>query len=225
MGTPIIRMQQIQKRYGRDRLEVHALKGVNLTITAGEFVAITGPSGSGKTTLVSLIGCLDLPDGGAYYLNGQDVTMLNRDTLAQVRNQTVGFVFQSFNLLPRTSALENVETPMIYAGVGKRERRQRALKLLKTFGLADRLDYLPNQLSGGQQQRVAIARALANDPKILLTDEPTGNLDSATGAEVMDILERLNRKENVTVIVITHEPEVAARAQRKLNLLDGILEA
>jgi putative ABC transport system ATP-binding protein len=218
-------MQQIQKRYGRNRLEVHALKGVNLTITAGEFVAITGPSGSGKTTLVNLIGCLDLPDGGAYYLNGQDVTMLNRDTLAQVRNRTVGFVFQSFNLLPRTSALENVETPMIYAGVGKRERRQRALKLLKTFGLADRLDHLPNQLSGGQQQRVAIARALANDPKILLTDEPTGNLDTTTGAEVMDILERLNRKENVTVIVITHEPEVAARAQRKLNLLDGILEA
>jgi putative ABC transport system ATP-binding protein len=218
-------MQQVQKRYGHNRVEVHALKRVNLTITAGEFVAIMGPSGSGKTTLVSLIGCLDLPDGGTYYLNDRDVTMLGRDALARVRNETVGFVFQNFNLLPRTNALENVETPMIYAGVGKRERRHRALTLLETLGLADRLDHLPNQLSGGQQQRVAIARALANDPKILLADEPTGNLDTATGVEVMDILERLNRKENVTVIVITHESEVAARAQRKLNLLDGILEA
>jgi putative ABC transport system ATP-binding protein len=218
-------MQGVQKRYGRNGVEVHALKGVSLTVTAGEFVAIMGPSGSGKTTLVNLIGCLDQPDGGTYYLNGRDVTALSRDALARVRNETVGFVFQSFNLLPRTSALENVETPMIYAGIGKRERRRRALTLLETLGLADRLDHLPNQLSGGQQQRVAIARALANHPKILLADEPTGNLDTATGVEVMDILERLNRKANVTVIVITHEPEVAARAQRRLNLQDGILEA
>lgn len=218
-------MQHVQKRYGRNGVEIHALKGVNLTITAGEFVAITGPSGSGKTTLVSLIGCLDLPDDGTYYLNDQDVTVLSRDALARVRNEAVGFVFQNFNLLPRTSALENVETPMIYAGIGKRERRHRALTLLETLGLTDRIDHLPNQLSGGQQQRVAIARALANDPKIILADEPTGNLDSATGVEVMDILERLNQEKNVTVIVITHEPEVAARAQTRLNLLDGMLEA
>ena len=162
MASPIIRMQQVKKRYGRNGVEVHALQGVNLTISAGEFVAIMGPSGSGKSTLMNLIGCLDLPDEGLYHLDDVDVTELRQDALARVRNETVGFIFQNFNLLPRTSALENVETPMIYAGTGKRERRERALTLLETFGLADRVNHLPTELSGGEQQRVAIARALAN---------------------------------------------------------------
>ncbi len=225
MGTAIIHMQQVHKRYGLNGVEVHALRGVDVTITAGEFVAITGPSGSGKSTLMNIIGCLDLPDTGTYYLNDEDVTALGEDALARVRNRTVGFVFQSFNLLPRTSVLENVETPLIYAGIEKRERQHRARTLLENFGLTDRLHHLPNQLSGGQQQRVAIARALANRPSILLADEPTGNLDTTTGEEVMDILEALNRDEGVTVIVITHEPEVTGRAQRRLALHDGRLEA
>ena len=225
MGTSIIHMQQVHKRYGRNGVEVHALRGVDVTITAGEFVAITGPSGSGKSTLMNIIGCLDLPDTGTYYLNDEDVTALGEDALARVRNRTVGFVFQSFNLLPRTSVLENVETPLIYAGIEKRERQHRARTLLENFGLADRQHHLPNQLSGGQQQRVAIARALANRPSILLADEPTGNLDTTTGEEVMDILEALNRDKGVTVIVITHEPEVTGRAQWRLALHDGRLEA
>ena len=218
-------MQQVHKRYGLNGVEVHALRGVDVTITAGEFVAITGPSGSGKSTLMNIIGCLDLPDTGTYYLNDEDVTALGEDALARVRNRTVGFVFQSFNLLPRTSVLENVETPLIYAGIEKRERQHRARTLLENFGLADRQHHLPNQLSGGQQQRVAIARALANRPSILLADEPTGNLDTTTGEEVMDILEALNRDKGVTVIVITHEPDVTGRAQRRLALHDGRLEA
>ena len=217
-------MQQVHKRYSIDGIEVHALRGVDLSIDPGEFVAIMGPSGSGKSTLMNVIGCLDLPDSGIYRLNDADVTALGGDALARVRNRTVGFVFQSFNLLPRTSALENVETPLIYAGVEKRERRQRARALLEEFGLADRLYHLPSQLSGGQQQRVAIARALVNRPAILLADEPTGNLDSASGEEVMDILEDLNRHEGVTAIVITHEHEVAARAHRVLTLRDGMLD-
>jgi putative ABC transport system ATP-binding protein len=217
-------MQQVHKRYSIDGIEVHALRGVDLSIHSGEFVAIMGPSGSGKSTLMNVIGCLDPPDTGIYHLNDADVTALGGDALARVRNRTVGFVFQSFNLLPRTSALENVEMPLIYAGVEKRERRQRARALLKKFGLADRMYHLPSQLSGGQQQRVAIARALVNSPAILLADEPTGNLDTASGEEVMDILEDLNRHEGVTVIVITHEHEVAARAHRVLTLRDGMLD-
>ena len=217
-------MQQVHKRYSIDGIEVHALRGVDLSIDPGEFVAIMGPSGSGKSTLMNVIGCLDLPDSGIYRLNDADVTALGGDALARVRNRTVGFVFQSFNLLPRTSALENVEMPLIYAGVEKRERRQRARALLKIFGLADRMYHLPSQLSGGQQQRVAIARALVNRPAILLADEPTGNLDTASGEEVMDILEDLNRNEGATVIAITHEHEVAARAQRMLTLRDGNLD-
>jgi putative ABC transport system ATP-binding protein len=173
---------------------------------------------------MNVIGCLDLPDSGIYRLNDADVTALGGDALARVRNRTVGFVFQSFNLLARTSALENVEMPLIYAGVEKRQRRQRARALLEKFGLADRLYHLPSQLSGGQQQRVAIARALVNRPAILLADEPTGNLDTASGEEVMDILEDLNRNEGATVIAITHEHEVAARAQRMLTLRDGMLD-
>jgi putative ABC transport system ATP-binding protein len=217
-------MQQVHKRYSIDGIEVHALRGVDLSIDPGEFVAIMGPSGSGKSTLMNVIGCLDLPDSGIYRLNDADVTALGGDALARVRNRTVGFVFQSFNLLARTSALENVEMPLIYAGVEKRQRRQRARALLEKFGLADRLYHLPSQLSGGQQQRVAIARALVNRPAILLADEPTGNLDTASGEEVMDILEDLNRNEGATVIAITHEHEVAARAQRMLTLRDGMLD-
>jgi putative ABC transport system ATP-binding protein len=217
-------MQQIDKSYSIGGIEVHALRGVDLSIHPGEFVAIMGPSGSGKSTLMNVIGCLDPPDTGIYRLNDANVTALGDDALARVRNRTVGFVFQSFNLLPRTSALENVEMPLIYAGVGKHERRQRAGALLRKFGLADRLYHLPSQLSGGQQQRVAIARALVNSPAILLADEPTGNLDTASGEEVMDILEDLNRREGVTVIVITHEHEVAVRAQRVLTLRDGTLD-
>jgi len=223
MSTPVILMQQVHKRYSIDGIEVHALRGVDLSIDPGEFVAIMGPSGSGKSTLMNVIGCLDLPDSGIYRLNDADVTALGGDALARVRNRTVGFVFQSFNLLARTSALENVEMPLIYAGVEKRQRRQRARALLEKFGLADRLHHLPSQLSGGQQQRVAIARALVNRPAILLADEPTGNLDTASGEEVMDILEDLNRNEGATVIAITHEHEVAARAQRMLTLRDGNL--
>jgi len=224
MSTPIILMQQVHKRYSIGGIEVHALRGVDLSIQRGEFVAIMGPSGSGKSTLMNVIGCLDPPDTGIYHLNDADVTALGGDALARVRNRTVGFVFQSFNLLARTSALENVEMPLIYAGVDKRERRQRATVLLKKFGLADRLYHQPSQLSGGQQQRVAIARALVNSPAILLADEPTGNLDTASGEEVMDILEDLNRHEGATVIVITHEHEVAARAHRVLILRDGMLD-
>ena len=224
MSTPVILMQQVHKRYSIDGIEVHALRGVDLSIDPGEFVAIMGPSGSGKSTLMNVIGCLDLPDSGIYRLNDADVTALGGDALARVRNRTVGFVFQSFNLLARTSALENVEMPLIYAGVEKRQRRQRARALLEKFGLADRLHHLPSQLSGGQQQRVAIARALVNRPAILLADEPTGNLDTASGEEVMDILEDLNRHEGATVIAITHEHEVAARAQRMLTLRDGNLD-
>ena len=217
-------MQQVHKRYSIGGIEVHALRGVDLSIQRGEFVAIMGPSGSGKSTLMNVIGCLDPPDTGIYHLNDADVTALGGDALARVRNRTVGFVFQSFNLLARTSALENVEMPLIYAGVDKRERRQRATVLLKKFGLADRLYHQPSQLSGGQQQRVAIARALVNSPAIILADEPTGNLDTASGEEVMDILEDLNRHEGATVIVITHEHEVAARAHRVLTLRDGMLD-
>jgi len=224
MSTTAIQMHQVHKRYNIEGIEVHALRGIDLSVQRGEFVAIMGPSGSGKSTLMNLLGCLDLPDTGTYRLEGMDVTRLGGDALSGIRNRTIGFIFQSFNLLPRTNALENVETPMIYAGVDKFERRERARGLLQKFGLADRLYHLPNQLSGGQQQRVAIARALANGPTILLADEPTGNLDSVSGAEVMDILEDLNSKEGVTLIVITHEHEVAARAHRRLTLRDGSLD-
>lgn len=224
MATPIIRLQEVHKHYGLNDVQVHALRGVDLSVYAGEFVAIAGPSGSGKSTLMNVIGCLDLPDSGRYLLNDLDVTRLRDDALARLRNQAVGFVFQSFNLLARSSALENVETPLIYAGMGKQQRQDRARSLLAQLGLGDRLHHTSNQLSGGQQQRVAIARALANEPAIVLADEPTGNLDTASGAEVMDVLQGLNREKGVTLVMITHEPEVAARAERQLTLRDGRLE-
>jgi putative ABC transport system ATP-binding protein len=224
MAAPIIRMQQVHRRYVLDGVEVHALRGVDLTVEAGEFLAIMGPSGSGKSTLMNILGCLDQPDAGQFWLNGTDVMAMDDDALARIRNREIGFVFQSFNLLARTSAQENVETPLIYAGVSRHERHARAREWLERMGIAARADHLPNQLSGGQQQRVALARALVTRPALLLADEPTGNLDSATSEEIITVLERLNREEGVTIVMITHEHEVAARAGRQLTLRDGRLD-
>lgn len=223
MREPVIQVSGLRKTYALDGVQVQALRGIDLTVQAGEFVAIMGPSGSGKSTLMNILGCLDLPDGGSYRLGGRDVTELDADELAQLRNREIGFVFQNFNLLPRTSALENVETPLIYAGIAREERHRRATEALQHLGLGDRLASLPSQLSGGQQQRVAIARALVTRPTLLLADEPTGNLDTATSADIMDVLDRLNRDQGVTVLLITHEHEVADRAQRTLVVRDGML--
>ena len=225
MSQQIIKIEGLHKTYALDGVNVHALRGIDLELTKGEYVAIMGPSGSGKSTLMNIIGCLDVADEGHYWLNGQDVTRLNADDLAALRNRELGFVFQNFNLLSRTSALENVETPLIYAGVHKRERRQRAKALLERMGLGERLYHLPNQLSGGQQQRVAIARALVTKPSLLLADEPTGNMDTATSEELLSLLDQLNREEELTILLITHEHDVAARAQRRVTLRDGRLEA
>ena len=223
MIKPIILMQGVDKHYVMDGVEVHALKNIDLHIDPGEFVAIMGPSGSGKSTLMNIIGCLDLPDEGLFEINGKDVMLMEGDDLALLRNKELGFVFQGFNLLARTSALENVETPLIYAGINKQERKKRATQLLKDVGLADRMKHLPNQLSGGQQQRIAIARALINKPSLLLADEPTGNLDSVTSQEIMTLLTRLNQQDGLTIVLITHETEVAEKAQRQLILRDGRL--
>ena len=225
MAEPIIHMESVHKYYALDGVRVHALRGIDLNVMPGEFVAIMGPSGSGKSTLMNIIGCLDVPDSGGYRLNGDDVTRMNVDELASLRNRALGFVFQGFNLLARTSAVENVEVPLIYAGVGKTQRRARARELLGRVGLGERLGHTPNQLSGGQQQRVALARALVNRPALLLADEPTGNLDSATSVEILNLLTELNQKDGVTVLMITHEPDIATRAQRKLVLRDGKLES
>ncbi|WP_455207515.1 ABC transporter ATP-binding protein [Kaarinaea lacus] len=224
MAREIIRIEGLHKTYALDGVQVHALRGIDLTLNQGEYLAIMGPSGSGKSTLMNIIGCLDVADAGHYWLNGQDVTQFSSDELAEIRNRELGFVFQNFNLLPRTSALENVETPLIYAGLNKRERRQRSQQMLERVGLADRLYHLPNQLSGGQQQRVAIARALVTHPSLLLADEPTGNMDTATSAELLALLDELNQEQGLTIALITHEPEVAARAQRTMTLRDGLLE-
>jgi putative ABC transport system ATP-binding protein len=224
MTGAALQIRDLRKAYVLDGVSIEALRGIDLTVEAGEFVAIMGPSGSGKSTLMHILGCLDLPDAGSYQLLGEDVTRMGGDQLARVRNRQIGFVFQNFNLLPRTSALENVETPLIYAGVGKIERRQRALEALERMGLGERLHHLPNQLSGGQAQRVAIARALVVRPSLLLADEPTGNVDTATSDEIMTLLGGLNREDGLTVVLITHEQEVAARAQRRLFLRDGRLE-
>jgi putative ABC transport system ATP-binding protein len=224
MTTPIIQVRDVYKAYALDGVEVRALRGVDLTVEAGELVAIMGPSGSGKSTLMNILGCLDVPDTGTYLLHGKDVTQMTPDELADLRNREIGFVFQNFNLLARTSALENVETPLIYAGVSRRERQDRARAALERMGLGDRLDHLPNQLSGGQQQRVAIARALVTEPALLLADEPTGNMDTTTSAETLDLLDELNRRDGLTIVLITHEHDVAARARRSLVLRDGRLE-
>ncbi len=196
------------------------LKGVSLSIQDGEFVAVMGSSGSGKSTLMNILGCLDRPTAGHYWLNGSDVSNLSRNELAEVRNRTLGFVFQNFNLLSRTSALENVELPLVYAGVGGKERRRRALQALTRVGLGDRVDHHPNQLSGGQQQRVAIARALVSEPRLILADEPTGNLDSRTSLEVMALFQELGRA-GITIVLVTHEPDIATYASRVVVLKDG----
>ncbi|GBD31607.1 putative ABC transporter ATP-binding protein YknY [bacterium HR33] len=202
---------------------VHALRGVDLQIRRNEFVAVMGPSGSGKSTLMNLLGCLDTPTSGEYWLNGQKVSELDDDELARIRNKEIGFVFQTFNLLPRATALHNVELPLIYAGVPAKKRREMAAAALERVGLADRMHHKPNELSGGQRQRVAIARALVNNPSILLADEPTGNLDSQTSAEIMEVFEELHRQ-GQTIVLITHERDIAAHAKRQIHLLDGRIE-
>ncbi|MBM3954662.1 MAG: ABC transporter ATP-binding protein [Planctomycetes bacterium] len=225
-AAPLIRVTDVVKVYDLGSVRVEALRGVSLAIGRGEHVALVGPSGSGKSTLMNTLGCLDRPTSGSYVLDGREVTTLSKDERAHVRNRHLGFVFQSFNLLARTTALENVELPMIYArGVPARERRRRARAALESVGLGDRLDHHPTQLSGGQQQRVAIARALVNGPSILMGDEPTGNLDSRTGQDVIDLFRRLNREQGLTVIIVTHDPEVAAAADRVVTLRDGLVVA
>jgi len=224
MTPPLLQIQALHKAYVLDGVTIQALRGIDLTVERGEFVAIMGPSGSGKSTLMHILGCLDVADSGSYRLQDQDVTRMDGNQLAALRNRQIGFVFQNFNLLPRTSALENVETPLIYAGLGKTERRQMAREALERMGLGERLYHLPNQLSGGQAQRVAIARALVTQPSLLLADEPTGNVDTATSAEIMNLIDELNRRDGLTIILITHEQEVADRAQRRLSLRDGQLE-
>jgi putative ABC transport system ATP-binding protein len=219
----VIVTRNLQRDYDMGGEVVHALRGVDLVIRKNEFVAIMGPSGSGKSTLMNLIGCLDSPTGGEYWLNGHRVSELGDDELARIRNKEIGFVFQTFNLLPRASALHNVELPLVYAGLGGRERRELAAEALKRVGLGDRMQHRPNELSGGQRQRVAIARALVNRPSILLADEPTGNLDSATSEEILGLFEGLY-EDGQTILLVTHEADIAAHARRQVHLKDGRLE-
>jgi putative ABC transport system ATP-binding protein len=221
METPAIELRDICKVYEMGEVEVHALRGVSLEVSKGEIMTIMGPSGSGKSTMMNIIGCLDQPTTGSYLLEGQDVSHLHDDELAAIRNIRIGFVFQTFNLLARTSALQNVTLPLIYAGVPRPERRARARAALETVGLGHRLDHQPTELSGGQQQRVAIARSLVSDPSIILADEPTGNLDSQSGAEVMAILQELNRNRGITVVLVTHDPIIARHSERIVHLYDG----
>jgi putative ABC transport system ATP-binding protein len=223
-GTePLIEVKDMTKVYGEGPASVQALKGVSLTIRRGEFLAIMGPSGSGKSTFMHLLGCLDHPSSGSYRLAGQEVSGLTRDQLAMVRGRQIGFVFQSFNLLSRTSARENVELPMLYAGVAREARDARARSIVEQVGLAERMDHQPNELSGGQQQRVAIARALANEAPLLMADEPTGNLDSASSVEIMTLFQHLNRENGITVVVVTHANEIAAWSGRIVTFRDGLI--
>ena len=219
----VILTPKLTREYDFGGEVVRALRGVDIQIRKNEFVAIMGPSGSGKSTLMNLIGCLDTPTSGEYWLDAQKVSDLSDDDLAHIRNKEIGFVFQTFNLLPRANALHNVELPLIYAGLGAKERRERAAKALEHVGLADRMEHRPNELSGGQRQRVAIARALVNEPSILLADEPTGNLDSATGEDIMRLFKALHDS-GQTIIVVTHEPDIAAHANRQILLRDGLIE-
>jgi putative ABC transport system ATP-binding protein len=216
----LIDIRDITKVYVMGQEKVQALAGVSLGVERGEYVAIMGPSGSGKSTLMNLIGCLDTPSSGSYVLNGREVARMTDDELAAIRNQEIGFVFQTFNLLPRTSALQQVELPLVYGGLSRKDRRDRAVQALKAVGLGDRMTHQPNEMSGGQRQRVAIARALINDPSILLADEPTGNLDSQTGHEIMALFDELNARGN-TIVLVTHEEDIAAHARRIVRLLDG----
>ena len=224
MSDQVIHVEGLSREYQMGAERVLALRGLNLTIRRNDYVAIMGPSGSGKSTFMNLIGCLDTPSGGAYWLNGQEVSRLSDDALARVRNKEIGFVFQTFNLLPRATALHNVELPLVYAGVPSRERRQRAERALTRVGLADRMGHRPNELSGGQRQRVAIARALVNDPSLLLADEPTGNLDSTTSEEIMRVFAELHAQ-GQTIVVVTHEQSIAAHARRVVVLRDGALDS
>ncbi len=219
----IIDLENIEKVYDTGEVRVPALRGVSLAVASGEFVAIIGASGSGKSTLMNLIGCLDRPTSGTYRFDGQDISQLNRTALAHIRNRKIGFVFQGFNLLKRHTAVENVELPLIYAGLSAAERRKRSLAALDLVGLSERSRHLPNQLSGGQQQRVAIARALVNQPQVLLADEPTGNLDSGTGTEVLAWFQKLNREHGQTIVLVTHDPSIAACAARQVTVRDGLI--
>jgi len=220
---PVIRIENVYKTYDLGEIQVHALRGISFAVGAGEFVAVMGASGSGKSTLMNILGCLDKPTRGHYYLDGIDVSGMTKTELAHIRNRKLGFVFQQFNLLSRTSALENVELPTVYAGIPEAERESRARDALSRVGLAERAGHHPSQLSGGQQQRVAIARALVNRPAILLADEPTGNLDSRTSVEIMEILQGLNEEQGLTVVLVTHEPDIAQYAKRTLEFRDGKL--
>jgi len=223
LENQVIIADNLTKVYKMGDVEVHALRGLSLQISQGEVIAIMGPSGSGKSTLMNIIGCLDRPTSGEYYLDGERVSAIKDDQLATIRNQKVGFVFQSFNLLPRTTALANVELPLRYAGLN-RGRKDRAMAALEAVGLADRIDHRPNELSGGQQQRVAIARALVNEPAIILADEPTGNLDTKSGKEIIELLLALNRERGTTLIIVTHAPDVAEQTQRIIRIRDGVVE-
>ena len=224
-ARPVIQLEHIHKTYTMGDVEVHALRGVTLTIGEGEFVAIMGASGSGKSTTMNILGCLDRPTKGTYILDGEDVSEMSKDQRADIRCQKIGFVFQGFNLLSRTSALENVELPMLYLGVDATQRHQRAMEALAAVGLAGREQNHPNQLSGGQQQRVAVARSLVNHPALILADEPTGNLDSRTSVEVMEIFQRLNREMGITLVLVTHEPDIAEYAKRVIVFKDGKIKS
>jgi putative ABC transport system ATP-binding protein len=220
----LIRMRAVERTYAMGKVEVHALRGIDLDIAANEYVAVMGPSGSGKSTLMNILGCLDRPTRGSFHLDGRDVARLGDAQLSRVRGEFVGFVFQTFNLLPRATALQNVEVPLVYAGVRGARRRQLAREALERVGMADRVEHRPNELSGGQRQRVAIARALVKRPSLVLADEPTGNLDTATGHEIMRILDGLHAEGN-TVVLVTHEPYIADHASRRIHLRDGRIEA